>query len=1277
MLHYYTIGLMNMKAFPGFHTISRIYQSTTTSVFKCRRLSDNLSVMIKTLNQEFPSNEKLDGFRHEYEIGRQLNFDGIIEMYSLEPLENSLFLVMEDFDAVSLQSLIAQNQMSLDYGLHIAKRLCTILEKIHDKSIIHKDLNPSNILVNPQSDTIKIIDFAFATELSRQNKINPTDKIQGTLSYIAPEQTGRMDRSVDYRSDYYSFGITLYEMITGRLPFVTQDPLRLIHCHIAKLPLSPHNLNLDIPGPVSSIVMKMIAKNPEERYQSIHGIRADLKTCLNQLKTTGNISDFKIGQHDIPHHFLISQKMYARNAEMDQLIAICNRIFSCHSHDQTSPVDSRQSEVVMIKGETGIGKTVFVDNYKDYILKNCPHEQVFFISGKIDQLSRNTPYSALVSAFSELIRHLLKMPESQLKQWRKKLQTALGDNGQLIVNVIPEIEWIIGEQPAIHNLSPTELQNRFEYVFQNFIMTFAAFDNPLIIFMDDLQWIDQASLKLIQLIVTNNDSVLLLIGAYRSSKLSDDHVLFRTIRSIEKQSIPVTTITLQPLSQTHINQFLCDTFNCESDYARVLTDIIVDKTQGNPFFMNELIASIHENKLIQLTQEGWKWDVQSIQELEITDNIALLMRKRLKRLSGSTLLFIQAAACIGIDFSKDMVTHILSDEEVNSDECIVEAMHANIIKECQQTLTDYDACTLTAYRFDDDHLRQTAFELIPENKRLLFHKKIGHYLLQISPGNQRKARIFSIVNHLNASVSLCDTPDEKIQLANLNHEAGLRAKSATAYEAAFSYFLAGVQLLNQNNWNDLYSLTFSLYIEAAEAAYLTGNFEEMLRLSEEVLSNTNQLMDQVKVYEIQLQACKMQDKKLEAIEIGQKVLAMLGVSIPKQSSKISTAIAIIRIYLGISGKRIDTLIDLPEMTDPKQLVITRILTYVGTAYYITSPEILPIIITEQIQLFTKYGNTPASSATYAAYGMLLCGMLNDLDNGYRYGRLAMSLLDRYKTKEYWSKTLFRVGSFILHWKEHIRNTLPLFEEAFKYGIEMGDIEFSVFARYVGGIYSFLAGVELTTINKDINRSLDKTQEFKHLTAQYYKNLLRQLLTNLSSANETPWIFSGEYYQEETTLPSHIESQDRTITAMVHYSKGYINYLFGRFDDALICMENIKPYFKGLVSTFLIPCYYYFDTLIRLARYESLSRNEQKEQMKIISSHHKRISQWAKHAPMNHMHRFHLIQAEIYRVQNEKYLAMNHYDKAIHFAHEHQFLNDEALSNELTAKFYMQQSKKSM
>ncbi|KPA11708.1 multi-sensor signal transduction multi-kinase [Candidatus Magnetomorum sp. HK-1] len=1262
-----------MNSFPGFQIIESIYESPTTQVLRCRRNADKTRVIIKNISQEFPSSEMLACFRNEYQIADMLDFDGIIQMYALKNTGNGLMIIMEDFDAISLQQMIARKKMNLEFFLDIAIKTSTILGKIHQKSVIHQDVTTSNIVINPETACVKFIDFGFSVDLSAK-KPQRSEHIQGTLSYISPEQTGRMDRKVDYRSDFYSYGVCLYEMITGRLPFVTEDPLRLIHCHIAKSPLSPHELNLDIPRPVSNIIMKLMAKNPEDRYQNIDGIKVDLENCLNQVKSSNKINDFEIGQQDIPSHFLLSKKLYARGQDLERMITIFERMFGWEKEkekgEKANTESHGKSEVVLIKGDAGVGKSAFIEHVKKHVLRSRPQYQIFFISGKNERFSQNRPYSALVSAFSELIRHILKMDEKKLGQWRKKIQSSLGPNGQLLINVIPEIEWIIGEQEEIIELSPKELQNRFHYVFQNFIMTFAEVDSPLVIFLDDLQWIDVASLKIIQLIITNSDNILFLIGAYRPGKMPDDHPLFQTIQNIQSENIPVTEISLRPLSNIHINKFICDTFRCSEKYAQELTNVVFDKTHGNPFFINEFIQSIYEKQLIKLTDNGWKWNISKIQQTETTDNVAKLMGDKIQKLNQNTRKFIQAAACIGSEFSMDFVNKIISDDKIDIDSCLKDAIAEGLIIECPQPSTDYNSCILNAYTFVYDRVRQAAYALMSDDIRQAFHKKIGQYLLEENADDSKQTKIFDIVNHLNMSILTCTTKKEKIQLARLNFDSGLRAKASTAYDAAFIYFIIGISLLSEDDWTTFYTLVCSLYLEAAEAAYLIGNFDEMLRLSEAVLENSSQLMEQVKAYEIRLQAYKMQDKKMEAIEIGHKVMSMLGVSIPKSANKISAMMAISRIYFGISGKRIENLVDLPEMTDPKQLILVRILTFVSSALYITSPEILPIVISKQIRLFIKYGNPPAASAIYSAYGMILCGMLNDIDNGYGFGRLALSLLKNFQTKEYWAKTLFRTGAFIFHWKEHVRNSLPLLEDACANSIETGDIEFLVFSRYVHGVYSFLAGVELSTIHKKVHTFLDEIPELKHLSAQHYKNLVLQLLENMMAPNEKPWIISGSYYQEEKTLQCHIDNKDRTLITMVYFMKAYLNYLFNNHEDALYCIEIGQDHISGIFSTFIVPFYYYLDALIRLALYEKVSRLEQRMHLKKVLNDLKRLKKWSKHAPMNHQHRCNLIQAEIHRVQKEIPEAMGHYDKAIRFAKENQFLNDEALANELATRFYL-------
>ena len=515
-----------MLSLIGYQSLTLIYESANSEVYRGIRQSDNRPVILKLLKQNYVTSSKLTRYRQEFEILSSLDVEGVIKAYSLETHKRNLIIILEDFQAVSLKKWLENKRFSLKEFLNIALLIVISLGLIHDHNIIHKDLNPSNIVFNPTTGELKIIDFGIATALSQENlTLKNISNLEGTLAYISPEQTGRMNCSLDYRTDFYSLGVTFYEILTGTLPFITQDSLELIHCHLAKQPLSPHEIDSNIPQVLSSLIMKLMAKTAAERYQSSYGIRADLEECLRQLTFSGNIHDFPLATQDIINKFQIPQKLYGRDAEVAHLLASFERVANPTSQgsfeggrEEGAGESPSGSELMLIDGYSGVGKTALVRE----IYKPLSEKQGYFISGKFDQLQRNIPYSAIVSAFSELIQQLLSESKTRLEQWRQKLLDVLGINAQVVIDVIPELELIIGKQPETAILGAIEAQNRFKLVFQRFITAFCAEEHPLVIFLDDLQWADSASLKFIELILSQqNTQYLLLIGAYRNNEVSN------------------------------------------------------------------------------------------------------------------------------------------------------------------------------------------------------------------------------------------------------------------------------------------------------------------------------------------------------------------------------------------------------------------------------------------------------------------------------------------------------------------------------------------------------------------------------------------------------------------------------------------------------------------------------------------------------------------------------------------------------------------------------------
>jgi predicted ATPase/signal transduction histidine kinase len=1278
---------------PGYCITEPIYESTKTLVSRGQRTLDEQPVVIKLLRSEYPSFKELVQFRNQYTITKNLNLPGIIKTYSLENYRNGYALIMEDFGGISLQDELGRwgdrgmggNAESLSEFFHIALQIVSSLEGLYRSRVIHKDIKPANILINSTTLEVRLIDFSIASLLPRETQVLTSPNVlEGTLAYLSPEQTGRLNRGIDYRSDFYSLGVTFFQLLTAQLPFYSDDPMELVHCHIALQPPSVHSINPDISPVLSDIISKLMAKNAEERYQSALGLKHDLTTCLHQWQQTGKINSFELGSRDISDRFIIPEKLYGRTAEVKTLLAAFDR------------VAQGNTEMMMVAGFSGIGKTAVVNEVHKPIVR----QRGYFIKGKFDQFQRNIPFSAFVQAFRDLMGQLIAESDAQIEQWKTKILSALGENAQVIIEVIPELERIIGQQLPVLELSGSAAQNRFNLLLEKFIQVFTTKEHPLVMFLDDLQWADSASLKLMQLLMSETDNrYLLLIGAYRDNEVKPTHPLILTLEEIRKASTTINTITLAPLKQSDLNHLIADTLNCSLKIALPLTELVDQKTKGNPFFANQLLKSFYEEGLLWFDFEAgfWQCDIAQVKVLALSDDVVEFMALQLQKLPFSTQEVLKLAACIGNSFDLKNLAIVyeksLSETATDLWKALQEGLiipTSEVYKFFQSNGTESSVIgndkestqfpipnsQFPNYKFLHDRVQQAAYCLIPEDKKQSTHLKIGQLLLSNTPEAEREENFFEIVNQLNIGMGLINHQSERDELAELNLLAGRKAKAATAYGAAVEYLTVGRELLAVDSWQSQYDLTLALYEDAAEAAHLSGSFEEMERLSQVVLQQAKTLLEKVKVYDIQIQAYAAQNKLLEAVKTGLAVLKLLGIEIPDQPTQSDLQMELEEVKSNLAGKRIEDFINLPEMKDPIHLAAMRILSMVAGAAYNAIPELLPLIVYKQVNLSVKHGNIAASTVTYAYYAAILCGGMTDIETGYQFGKLALSLSEQfYAAKEFTYRASFIVHACVIHWKENVRENLQAsLRELYSGLLEAGALEFAGYCAYCYCYNLYLMGRKLEELEGEMAAYSDALRQLKLATSLSYNETYRQTVLNLMSGSENPCYLIGESCDEQKLLPFLRQTNDITGIFHLYFNKFILCYLFGEFAEAAENAEMAEKYLSGVTGTILVSVFHFYDSLVQLSRYANVSNESQKLILEKVAANQEKMQIWAHHAPMNFLHKFHLVEAERHRVLGDNLQAMDYYDCAIAIAKENAYIQEEALSNELAAKFYLEWGK---
>ncbi|MBE9208342.1 AAA family ATPase [Nostoc sp. LEGE 06077] len=1253
----------------GYDLTEMLHEGDDTIIYRARSEYNKQSIILKILKADYPSIDAIARLRHEYKITENLDLVGVVKVLRLETHKNRLAIVFEDINGYSLKQLLSQGRQDLNSFIRIAIQLAKALVSVHDCQIIHKDIKPANIIINPETGVVKLTDFSIASRLDKEiTQLANPNQLEGTLVYMSPEQTGRMNRNLDYRSDFYSLGVTFYEMLTEQLPFQSNDPLELVYSHIAKEPTDIELLNPEIPSAISSLVKKLMAKNAEDRYQTAKGLLADLQICQEQLETTGEIIDFTPGRLDVLSQLLIPQKLYGRETQVNSLLEAFER------------VSKGKGELILVSGYSGIGKSSVVNE----VNKPITRAKGFFISGKFDQFQRNVPYVSLIQAFSSLMRQLLTEDDAKFEVWRRKILAAVKSYGKVIIDVIPEVELVIGKQPEVAQLNAAESQNRFNRVFTDFIRIFATKDHPLVIFLDDLQWADSGTLKLIQLLITDQQTkYLLLIGAYRNNEVSITHPLIQTIKDINKNHNIVNNIILQALSVNDFHQLIADTLNENSLKIKPLVDLLYNKTAGNPFFLTQLLLSLHQENLFNFNFNtgSWQWNIDKIQTIGIIDQrIVELIASRIKNLPIATQAILKLAACIGNRFSLDILSIVSGKSPTVAATELYAALQCGLIlplsdayriplvfEQEESVKLTFDSQKIS-YKFLHDRIQQAAYSLIPENKKQETHLQIGRLLLKQTTNKSLLENILDIVNQLNVGWDLLTQESEKYELVKLNLIAGKKAKSATAYEAAARYLNTGLKLLAADSWQKHYELTLNLYTETTEIEYLNGNFEQASHLGNLALNQANSILDKVKLYEVKMLTYMAQNQMPEVLEIGVQSLRELGVILPKNPTQLHVVSALIQTKIALIGKPIEKLALLPDMSDPDKLAAMQILLQIVPAASQAGSFLFVLSVLAMVRLSIKYGKSPASAYSYAAYGTILTDKFNQVETGYQLGNLAVDLLSNTNDNSLKATVYFVHNGTISFYKEHLKETIAPLLEGMQSGIESGNIENAGYCAVIAGYHALLSGENLESVDQKISGYVDLMQKLKLESLAAATSLFRQAALNLQAKSSQKSALIGDAFDEITMASALLKNY--SFKGFYYGCKTIICYLFNDYELAIENAVLAEKTHADNVGLLIYVANNFYHSLALAALCNQALPLQKKQYLKQIAVNQKQMKKWATQAPCNFQHKYDLVEAETAKVLGKLQVAIDLYDSAIAGAKKNAYIAEEALGNELAAKCYL-------
>ncbi|QRK09646.1 AAA family ATPase [Archangium violaceum] len=1239
-----------MLNIPGYTLRGAIKPTGVNQLFHAVRDADGLALILKTPTAASPGLSEYERYRREFGILQRLQgVKGVARAHTCERVRERPVLLLEEVEGEPLSALTGQ-PLDVVRVLDLAISLCSSLAELHRRGIIHKDIKPSNIIVAPSGET-RLIDFGSATlQLVEHVDAAPVSLIEGTLAYMSPEQTGRMNRLVDYRTDFYSLGVTLYELLTGSRPFRGRDALEWFHAHMAVVPTPPLARVPGLPPVLSAIVMKLLAKVAEERYQSADGLEADLARCRDDL-LRGVHEDFPLGVHDFPTRFQLPLRLYGRDAQAATLLQGFERV-----------AQGERPELLLVHGYSGIGKSSVVHELHKPVVR----QRGFFLSGKFDQYQQAIPYATLAQAIRGLTQQLLAGSDEELARWRKYLLEAWEGQGQVLVDVVPQLELIAGKQPPCPELPPTEASHRFNRVFRKFLGVFATPEHPLVIFLDDLQWADQASLRLIHHLLTHPETPpVLLIGAYRDNEVSSpSHPLTLELQELRKMGARMTDLPLEPLSLLEVRQLVTDALpGAGAEVLQPLSALAHEKTGGNPFFLLQFLRTLNEDGLLVRTQEGtWRWDADAVRSRGYSDNVVDFMAGKLRHLPLETQHLLRLASCVGNVFSLRMLARVSSqagEDEVERglEPAFLEGLLVHVGPE--------------QYRFLHDRIQQAAHAFIPEEERKSLHLRIGRLLLESLSPEEVQKNLFDVVSQFNAGAELIDSPEERLRVARLNAEAGWKAKAATAFRSAVAYLSTAFLLLPGDPWETAPDLAFKLRLEHASCEFMSGSATEALRLVEELLARTRTRKETAAAYCLKTDVLIGMGDIQTAVTCLLECLTLMGMPMSPHPSWEEVVAANQEVWSLLGNRSIESLLELPLSTDPDLEAVMSVLGALFAPAYVTDSNLLILHLCRMVSLSLRHGNTSASVHGYSWYGIVLGSAFKRYREGDAFGQLACELVERHGLTALRAKALYGM-EIISYWTRPLSDSLELVRRAFQSALQSSDIQVAGYCCNHIVTDRFALGHDLEEVYQESVARLDFARKAGFLDSRDIIHFTQRYVQQLRGLTPAFNSMSGDDFDEEAFEATLTPERMSTARCWYWIIKMKSRYLCGDYREALAAAARAAELIWSSLGHIQLRDFHLFRALSLAAGLEEMSLEERLRSLALLRKDHQQLDEWASVSPNTFRMAERLVSGELARVQGHEKEAFRAYEEALQVARAHGFIQYAALAGELAARFWREQ-----